>query len=204
MSKPKHGKLVLHSDNQWYFCTGRSLDISSGILLTDFLANCQTLLDTGQLFRGHAKFSRVYNARAQLQLRDNVLRHVSAHGLSSLIAPSSLKSHLHMSPEDKQIWDHAYGEEYDGLAALPTWEVLTDKEFKHLSKGVKALPSMAIATTCDDMVSPLSSAPRAYPSRRDNESCDILERNACNHPIHNEVMQDLPSKAITKVWTFAI
>jgi len=146
MSKPKHGKLVLHSDNQWYFCTGRSLNISSGILLTDFLANCQTLLDTGQLFRGHAKFSRVYNAHAQLQLHDNVLRHVSAHGLSSLIAFSFLKSHLHMSPEDKQIWDHAYGEEYDGLAALPTLEVLTDKEFKHLSKGVKALPSMVIAT----------------------------------------------------------
>jgi hypothetical protein len=29
---------------------------------------------------------------------------------------------------------------------------------------------------------------------RDNESRDILERNAYHHPIHNEVMQDLPSK----------
>jgi hypothetical protein len=115
-------------------------------MIPDFLANCQNLIATGQMFRGHAKFGRVYNARAQLQLRDNVLRHVSAHGLSSLIAPSSLKSHITMPPEDKQIWDHAYGEEYDGLAALPTWEVLTEKEFKILSKGVKALPSMAIAT----------------------------------------------------------
>jgi hypothetical protein len=33
-----------------------------------------------------------------------------------------------------------------------------------------------------------------YPSRRDNESHDILERNAYHHPIHNEVMQDLPNK----------
>jgi hypothetical protein len=41
---------------------------------------------------------------------------------------------------------------------------------------------------------PLSSAPRAYTSRRDNESRDILERNAYHHPIHNEVMQDLPNK----------
>ena len=40
----------------------------------------------------------------------------------------------------------------------------------------------------------LSSAPRAYPSRRDNESRDILERNAYHHPIHNKVMQDLPNK----------
>jgi hypothetical protein len=150
MSKPRHGKLVMHSDNQWYFCPGRSMDISSGIMIPDFLANCHNLIATGQMFRGHAKFGRVYNARAQLQLRDNVLRHVSAHGLSSLIASSSLKSHLKMSPEDKQIWDHAYGEEYDGLAALPTWEVLTEKEFKYLSKGVKALPSMAIATIMYD------------------------------------------------------
>jgi len=119
-------------------------------MIPDFLANCHNLIATGQMFRGHAKFGRVYNARAQLQLRDNVLRHVSAHGLSSLIASSSLKSHLKMSPEDKQIWDHAYGEEYDGLAALPTWEVLTEKEFKYLSKGVKALPSMAIATIMYD------------------------------------------------------
>jgi hypothetical protein len=28
----------------------------------------------------------------------------------------------------------------------------------------------------------------------DNKSCDILERNAYHHPIHNEVMQDLPNK----------
>ena len=54
----------------------------------------------------------------------------------------------------------------------------------------------AIATARNDVVSPLSSAPRAYPSRRDrdNESRDILERNAYHHPIHNEVMQDLPNK----------
>ncbi len=49
-------------------------------------------------------------------------------------------------------------------------------------------------TAYDDMVSPLSSAPRAYPSQRDNESCDILERNAYHHPIQNKVMQDLPNK----------
>jgi len=54
--------------------------------------------------------------------------------------------------------------------------------------------SEAIATECNDMVSSLSSAGRTYPSRRDNESCNILERNAYHHPIHSEVMQDLPNK----------
>jgi len=81
-----------------------------------------------------------------LQLRDSVLRHVSAHGLSSLVAPSSLKSHSTLSPSDKIIWDNAYLEEYDGLAALPTWEVLTESQYKYLYKGVTTLPSMAIAT----------------------------------------------------------
>jgi len=51
-----------------------------------------------------------------------------------------------MSSNDQRIWGDAYSEEYDGLASLPTWEVLTEKQFKQLSKGTKALPSMAIAT----------------------------------------------------------
>jgi len=51
-----------------------------------------------------------------------------------------------MNPTDKSIWDEAYLEEYDGLTSLPTWEVLTEAQYKALSKGVKALPSMAIAT----------------------------------------------------------
>lgn len=51
-----------------------------------------------------------------------------------------------MSSNDKQIWDDAYNEEYDGLANIPTWEVITETQFKLLSKGVKPLPSMAIST----------------------------------------------------------
>ena len=51
-----------------------------------------------------------------------------------------------MNSNDQRIWGDAYSEEYDDLASLPTWEVLTEKQFKQLSKGIKALPSMAIAT----------------------------------------------------------
>jgi hypothetical protein len=71
---------------------------------------------------------------------------VSAHGLKSLIAPSSLKHHHSMDSSDKEIWDAAYCEEYDGLASIPTWEVLSESQFKLLSKGCKPLPSMAIST----------------------------------------------------------
>jgi len=41
----------------------------------------------------------------------------------------------------------------------------------------RRLVIQAIATACNHVVSPLSSAPKAYSSQRDNESCDILERN---------------------------
>jgi len=96
MLKPRHGKLRLDSTNQWIFTPGNPTDLSQGVLLDDLSANFQNLLDTGQLFKGHSKFRRVYNTRAQLQLKNCVLRHVSAHGLSSLIAPVSLQSHNKM------------------------------------------------------------------------------------------------------------
>jgi hypothetical protein len=146
MTKPRHGKLRLNDTNQWVFCPGNSTDLSLGYLLDNLPANCQHLLESGQLFRGHTKFRRVYNARTQYQLRDCVLRHVSAHGLTSWVAPSSIKAHSSFNSTDKSIWDEAYLEEYEGLSSLPTWEVLTEQQFKTLSKGVKALPSMAIAT----------------------------------------------------------
>ncbi len=52
------------------------------------------------------------------------------------------------------------------------------------------------------MVSPLSPAPGARPSRRDDERHNILERNANNHPIHNQILQDMPSqqRTSTKIW----
>jgi hypothetical protein len=137
MSKPRHGTLQTNEHGDWIFC--------KGTLLPDLSANCQQLMDTGQRFRGHAKFRKVYNARAQIQLRDCVLRHVSAHGLVSLIPPTSLKHHDKLESSDKIIWDSAYNEEFDGLVSLPSWEIITETQFKQLSKGIKALPTMAIA-----------------------------------------------------------
>ena len=146
MTKPKHGKLTCDQDHNWFFCPGGTSDTSKFIPLKDFAADCQSLLDSAQLFKGYTKFQRVYQARSQIQLKNCVLRHVSAHGLMSLIAPSSLKNHSKMSDTDCEIWDAAYDEEYDGLMSLPTWEVVSENEYKKLSKGMKALPTMAIAT----------------------------------------------------------
>jgi len=52
MSKPRHRTLNQSShDSVWYYYPGKSTD---GIALHDLEANCQGLLDSGQLFRGHA------------------------------------------------------------------------------------------------------------------------------------------------------
>jgi hypothetical protein len=123
---------VDYVDHSWLFYPGKSKD---GIPLPDLESTCQELLDSGQLFKGHTKFCNVYDAQNQSSLRTCVLRHVSAHGLNSLVAPTSLQHHKSMHPDDKIIWDDAYNEEYDGLISLPTWEVVSEAEYCHLSKG---------------------------------------------------------------------
>jgi hypothetical protein len=65
-------------------------------------------MDTAQLFKGYAKFKNVYDTRMQVILHNYVLRHVSAHGLKSLVAPTSLKAHDKLDFEDKTIWEEAY------------------------------------------------------------------------------------------------
>jgi hypothetical protein len=146
MSKPCLGRLYSDDNGSWYFCFGKSSDITKGIVLPDFHANYRSLLDSGQIFQGHTKFHKVYQGRNQAQLQDCILRHVSAHGLRCLIAPSSLCQLTSMHPNDQVIWNDAYNEEYDGLASIPTWEVLSESQFNLLSKGAKPLPSMAIST----------------------------------------------------------
>jgi len=50
-----------------------------------------------------------------------------------------------MSTSDRETWDAAYSEEFDGLASIPTWELLTESQFKLLSNDRKPLPSTAIS-----------------------------------------------------------
>lgn len=103
MPKPRHGKLYRDTNHQWIFYPGKTRDVDKDITLFDLSATCQNLMDTGQLFKGHKKFDRVYHTQNQLQLQDSVLRHVSAHGLQSLLAPSSLRKHAFLSENDKAV-----------------------------------------------------------------------------------------------------
>jgi hypothetical protein len=56
MTKPRHGKFFLNSNNEWVFCPGTSVNVDSGIILPNLSADCQNLMDTGQHFWGHTKF----------------------------------------------------------------------------------------------------------------------------------------------------
>jgi len=85
------------------FVLGNTVDISQGIHLSDLPANFQQLSDTGQIFKGHCKFRRVYNARAQVQLRDSVLRHVSPHGLTSDIPKQMQAFFAHIGSPPKHV-----------------------------------------------------------------------------------------------------
>jgi hypothetical protein len=71
--RPRHGKLVLSDTDNWSFYPGNSTDPSRSIPLPDLTANIQDLLDKGHLFRGHAKFQRVYATGGQAQLYACVL-----------------------------------------------------------------------------------------------------------------------------------
>lgn len=95
MPRPRHGKLILYNDENWTFHLNNSTDPSLSIKWPDLTANAQDLLDKGQLFHDHAKFQRVYATRNRVQLSNCVLRHVSSHGLTSLVVLSSLKSLYH-------------------------------------------------------------------------------------------------------------
>ncbi len=68
MVRPRHGKLQLSDQNQWFFYPGNVREIDKGTLLPDLEANCHQFLESGQLFKGHAKFKNVYDSRNQFQL----------------------------------------------------------------------------------------------------------------------------------------
>jgi hypothetical protein len=58
----------------------------------------------------------------------------------------SLKARQKLSSNDQGIWNAAYDEEYEGLESLSTWEIISEEHYRLLSKGKRALPTMAIAT----------------------------------------------------------
>jgi len=44
-----------------------------------------------------------------------------------------------MYSTDKVIWDDVYNEDFDGLSSILTCEIISETQFKKLSKGCKPL-----------------------------------------------------------------
>ena len=150
MQRPSQGYLV-NNQNQWQFRPGYKNN-NSTIDLPQFNQTFYTLISTFQLFAGHQPFNKVHQARASYELSRVVARHVSATALTTSKAPTLLQ-HVNMHPNDKQIWDSAYAEEYLGLKNLPAWITITESEYQqNKHKYGTLLPTMAISTIKYDEV----------------------------------------------------
>ena len=154
MTKPLQGTLHLQPDDEWEFIPGRkgSKTVKKAIRLENFRDVAEEMIHNKKLFEGWAhRFSKITQERRQVAMANVVAhnihaKHISAQNLSSLDAPT-LTQHIKMKPGDKEIWDAAYAEEYNGLTNLPAWETISEAEYKkikHLTGDL--LPTMAIST----------------------------------------------------------
>jgi deoxyuridine 5'-triphosphate nucleotidohydrolase len=154
-TKPKQG--IIHKrDNEWYFTPGRENSTNKPMLLAKFEEQAESMIHNRKLFEGWKTSSSIINARlcrSMSNIAANLIRsrHVSAVNLIQKSAPSSLLQHAKLHPDDKQIWDKSYFEEYEGLQKLNTWKVITEDEYHAIKTQVKrTLPTMAIATVKTD------------------------------------------------------
>ena len=105
LEQPKHWTLIQTKD-KWLFKSGKGPS-SKFIELVDFNAAARDMIKQFALFQGHRKFKEIIHLRSIIQLKAAVANHVSAQGLSSLVAPSSLQSHATMNASDRDIWNKA-------------------------------------------------------------------------------------------------
>ena len=74
-------------------------------------------------------------------------KHVSVAGLKNLDAPTLVQMHNIKHIHDKEQWNKAYDEEYNGLADLPAWTYITEAEYQEIKPTVgRVLPTMEIST----------------------------------------------------------
>jgi len=144
MTQPSHGKIT-YNGNNWSFVP-QNQTTNSIVNFQHFDRDIHHLIQTFQLFKNHVPFWKIWQAKSSFNLGKIVARHVSARGLSSADVPS-LINHNKLNPQDKEIWNAAYSEEYYGLKNLPAWRTISDKEYQ-LQKSTLGplLPTMAIST----------------------------------------------------------
>ena len=100
MDQPRHGQLLQTTD-KWLFKSGKGPS-TKYIKLLDFQSVARDMIKQFTLFQGHRKFKDIIHLRSIIKLKAAVANHVSAQGLSSLIAPFSLHAHSSMNKFDKE------------------------------------------------------------------------------------------------------
>jgi deoxyuridine 5'-triphosphate nucleotidohydrolase len=151
MTKPKQGKLWQNqNDKTWSFTIGRKDGTHEPIPLPNFATLVDSMIANKKLFKGWVQSARAITAR-RARATSNLVAHliinkkVSAKDLHLLQAPTLLKHHR-LHPQDKITWDAAYKEEYEGLADIDTWEVISESEYKDMKHILGSLlPTMAIS-----------------------------------------------------------
>lgn len=135
------GYLSQSEDNAWRFVRKRRNGmVQWGVDLPDLCHHYQRFVDTGTLFPGWRKTRSL--ARAL---------HVSATGLSQK-PPGSLHKAFVKPHPDRDIWLESYREEYDGLLAHDTMDVISGDEYRAIAAetGTRAIPSMGILSVKTD------------------------------------------------------
>ena len=94
-----------------------------------------TSITNRDIVKGHIPFAHLNLIRQTQGLHEAVAHHVSAANLQNL-DPPALINHSCLSSSDKEIWDQAYNEEFDGLQKNPTWLTLTQAEFNNIKHKI--------------------------------------------------------------------
>ena len=148
MPKPKQGYLEC-TEGTWSFAPGRT-GKKKHIPLPTFDELAQSMVTNKKLFQGWKSMATVISARHVRATSNIMARHVSAATLKVLDAPTLLKHHK-LDPHDRELWDAAYDEEFNGLQQLQTWETISESDYQRLKRTCgRALPTMAISTLKKD------------------------------------------------------
>ena len=163
---PKQGFLLL-KDETWFFQPGPSTQPTKHnrpIPLPNFAHTAPDLIRSCKLAQGwvtHSCFIENFNtAQSQTNLLRRMvllqftdipqcftppplrLRKISAKTLQSEVPPKCLKDHSRLSPNDKEIWDATYLEEYLGIhETTHTWEYISEEEYRNT---ISLKPNLAL------------------------------------------------------------
>jgi hypothetical protein len=138
------GFLEFTDDHTWRFsCRQRNGIEKWGVELPDLTRHFQSFIDDGTIVPGWQRANSFIQGQAL---------HISASNLIINKAPGSLRQAFGTIHPDENTWMKSYEEEYYGLVAHNTFEVISANEYiaSREQTGRSAIPSMAILSIKTD------------------------------------------------------